>query len=58
MLSAQIIKLSYKKRVRGEPVSTTNGGNKINSFDITRTDPRAKVFNAAYDTKGYGDIHE
>lgn len=25
MLSVQIIKLSYKKRVRGEPVSATNG---------------------------------
>ena len=34
---------------RGEPVSATNRGNKINSFDKSRTDVRGRAFKTEYD---------
>jgi RHS repeat-associated protein len=38
-----------KTGVRGEAISATNRGNKINSFDKSRTDVRGKAFNAEYE---------
>ncbi|WP_371875254.1 RHS repeat-associated core domain-containing protein [Tenacibaculum sp. XPcli2-G] len=44
-----IEKHSTKTGIIGEDISTTNRGNKINSFDKTRTDKRGKAFKAEYD---------
>jgi len=38
-----------KTGVIGDPISADNRGNKINSFDKTRTDARGKKFKAEYD---------
>jgi len=38
-----------KTGVRGEKISATNRGNKVNSFDKARTDARGKKFKAEYD---------
>ncbi|CAM3641204.1 MULTISPECIES: hypothetical protein [Yersinia] len=38
----------------GEAVSSTNRGNKYNSFNHSRTDTRADSFREAYDSKKKG----
>ncbi|MDR3025003.1 RHS repeat-associated core domain-containing protein [Chryseobacterium sp.] len=38
-----------KTGIIGEEISSTNRGNKINSFEKTRTDPRGVAFKAEYD---------
>ena len=38
-----------KTGVRGEDISATNRGNKINSFDKSRTDTRGAAFNEEYE---------
>ncbi|EBX0303158.1 hypothetical protein DQT12_20870 [Salmonella enterica subsp. enterica serovar Reading] len=46
----------YKTRTGtiGEEISSTNRGNKYNSFDHGRTDPRAQAFKDAYNSKKGG----
>ena len=44
-----IEKHKTKTGIIGEDISATNRGNKINSFDKTRTDARGKAFKAEYD---------
>ena len=44
-----IEKHGTKTGVIGEPIGPNNKGNKINSFDKTRTDVRGKAFNAEYE---------
>ena len=42
-------KYQTKTGIIGQEVSSTNKGNKINSFDKSRVDPRGKAFKAEYD---------
>ncbi len=49
-----IDKYGTKTGVIGEDISATNRGNKVNSFDPSRTDPRAEAFKNAYNSKGCG----
>jgi hypothetical protein len=46
----------YKTRTGtiGEEISSTNRGNKYNSFDHGRIDPRAQIFKDAYNSKKGG----
>lgn len=44
-----IEKHKTKTGIRGEKVGPNNKGNKINSFDKTRTDARGKAFKSEYD---------
>lgn len=44
-----IEKYQTKTGIIGQEVSSTNKGNKINSFDKSRVDPRGKAFKAEYD---------
>jgi RHS repeat-associated protein len=44
-----IEKHNTKTGIIGEDISATNRGNKVNSFDKTRTDARGKAFKAEYD---------
>lgn len=44
-----IEKHKTKTGIIGEEISATNKGNKINSFEKTRTDPRGLAFKAEYD---------
>ncbi len=46
---AYIEKYETKTGKIGEDISSTNKGNKINSFDKTRTDDRGKAFNKKYE---------
>ncbi len=45
---AYIEKCNTKTGTIGEPISSANKGNKINSFDKNRTDPRGQAFNDEY----------
>ncbi|MGR2993785.1 RHS repeat-associated core domain-containing protein [Vibrio vulnificus] len=53
---AYIEKYNTKTGTIGEPISSTNKGNKINSFDKNRTDPRGQAFNDEYE-KANQDIN-
>ncbi|WEL63311.1 RHS domain-containing protein [Pseudomonas sp. CBSPGW29] len=44
-----IEKYKTKTGIIGEPTSATNRGNKHNSFNLARSDPRAMYFKAAYE---------
>lgn len=46
---AYIEKYETKTGKIGEDISSANRGNKINSFDKTRTDDRGKAFNKEYE---------
>ena len=48
-----IEKYETKTGIIGEEISTTNRGNKINSFDKERTDVRGKAFKNEYDKIKY-----
>ncbi|MBY8267731.1 hypothetical protein KW530_21860, partial [Vibrio fluvialis] len=51
---AYIEKYNTKTGTIGEPISSTNKGNKINSFDKNRTDPRGQAFNDEYEKANQG----
>jgi hypothetical protein len=54
---ANIEKYGTKTGVRGQDISELNRGNKINSFDKSRTDERGKAFNKEYE-KAKSDINK